>query len=76
MGTLIPSLLCLLGAFPLDVSGPILYSLHRGKADQAFNQYIDYVHEGHSHDFSLLQQAAKALLEEGIRSEDLEIQLM
>jgi len=62
--------------FPTDVSGPILYALHRGDTEKAFENYLAYVKENQTHDFSLLQQAAKALLEKGIDSKDSEIQLM
>lgn len=66
----------LLGTFPTDVSGPVLYALHHGKAEQAFDNYLNYAQESHAHDFALLQQAAKTLLEQGIFSKDPEIQLM
>jgi HEAT repeat protein len=73
---LLTSLMPLIAAFPMEVSGPMLYFLHRGETEKAFKGYLDYVHEGYSHDFSLLQQAAKALLEQGADSQDPETKLL
>jgi HEAT repeat protein len=66
----------LFATFPTDVGGPILYALHRGEAERAFENYLNYVKENHTHDYALLQQAAKALLEQGIDSKNPEIQLL
>jgi HEAT repeat protein len=73
---LLAALLPFFATFPIDVSGPILYALHRGETGKAFENYLNHVREGNPHDFALLQQAAKALLEQGISSKDPEIQLM
>ena len=63
-------------AFPTDVSGPMLYAIHRGEAKKGFESYLNQAESCKNQDFSLLQQAAKALLEQGIDSKDPEIQLM
>lgn len=72
----VTALFPLFASCPTEVSGPILYALHRGEAERAFVNYLDYIKEGNPHDFDLLQQAAKALLEQGISSKDAEIKLM
>ena len=73
---LLASLFPLLTVFPVEVSGPMLYALHRGEPEKAFEGYISHVKEERAHDFALLQQAAKALLEHGSQSTDREIQLL
>ncbi|HEY4832588.1 MAG TPA: HEAT repeat domain-containing protein [Waddliaceae bacterium] len=65
-----------LGVFPITVSGPILYALHRGETTKAFENYLSQINDGQPHDFTLLQQAGKALLEQGMLSADSDIQLM
>ncbi len=62
--------------FPTEVSGQMLYLLHRGETAQAFKAYLDHAHESGSHDFTLLQQAGIRILETGIESDDTETQLM
>ncbi len=62
--------------FPPDVSAQVLYFMHHGQADKAFNRYLTYSKEINAHDHELLQQAASTLLEEGSNSSDPEIQLM
>ncbi|MFZ0566317.1 MAG: HEAT repeat domain-containing protein [Chlamydiales bacterium] len=64
----------LFASFPGEVSAQMLYLLHRGEVQRAFQIYLDHSTEGH--DFDLLQQAAIQLLKQGARSDDLEIQLM
>lgn len=66
----------LFGSFPPELSGQMLYLLHRGEVKQAFGNYLDYTKVQQEHDFALLQQAAIALLEQGIESEDPESALM
>lgn len=66
----------LFASFPADVSGQILYLLHRGEVKQAFANYLDYAKSHQEHDFALLQQGAIALLEQGVESEDPESALM
>lgn len=73
---LITSLAPFVGTFPTDVSGPMLYAIHRGEAKNAFETYLSYADESKTQDFSLLQKAAKALLEQGIDSKEEEIRLM
>ncbi len=73
---LLTSLFPLLASFPTEVSGQMLYALHRGEVEKAFEGYISYAEESQSQDFALLQQAAKALLEKGIASKDQEIELL
>ncbi len=63
-------------SFPTEVSGQMLYLLHRGEAASAFENYLAYSRESGEHDFALLQQAGMRLLEQGIESGDPEIQLM
>jgi HEAT repeat protein len=70
------SLSSLFAAFPTELSGPMLYQLHKGEIEKAFDGYLTQVKEGQPHDFTLLQQAGKALLEQGIESKDPETQLM
>lgn len=72
-GFFITAFSALLSVFPIEVSGPILYLLHRGEAEKAFSSYLEYAHEKNRHDFSLLQQAAKVLIEEGMTLKDKEI---
>ncbi len=74
--TILTSLFPFVAAFPTDVSGQMLYAIHRGEAKNGFENYLNYAGECKTQDFSLLQQAAKALLEQGIDSKDPEIQLM
>jgi len=76
LSLLLTSLLPLFGAFPTEVSGQMLYLLHKGETQRAFANYLSYADENQAHDFSLLQQAGIRLLEQGIASDDLEIQLM
>lgn len=73
---LLTSISPLLAAFPMDVSGPMLYAIHRGEAERGFESYLSHAKECQTQDFALLQQAAKALLEQGIDSKDPEILLM
>ncbi|MEZ5314815.1 MAG: HEAT repeat domain-containing protein [Chlamydiales bacterium] len=63
-------------SYPIEVSGQMLYLLHRGKTALAFENYLKYAKANGEHDFALLQQAGISLLEEGIESDDLETQLM
>ncbi|MCC5832000.1 MAG: HEAT repeat domain-containing protein [Chlamydiales bacterium] len=63
-------------AFPTEVGGQMLYLLHRGEAQSAFENYLKYARESEEHDFALLQQAGIRLLEQGIESGDPETQLM
>lgn len=65
-----------LASFTTEISGPILYALHVGDSQRAFESYLAAMKEGGIHDFGLLQQAGKALLEQGIESKDPVIQLM
>jgi len=74
--SLLTALSPLIATFPTEVSGPMLYSLHHGDVERAFKGYIEQAKEEHTHDFALLQQAAKALLEQGAASKDPEIQLL
>jgi HEAT repeat protein len=74
--TLLTALTPLLAAFPMDVSGQMLFSIHRGEAEKGFESYLNHAKESSTQDFALLQQAAKVLLEQGIDSKDPEIQLM
>ncbi len=62
--------------FPTDISGPILYQLHKGESKKAFEHYLSYSQESSSHDYELLQKTAINLLEQGIKSKDPEIELM
>lgn len=66
----------LLADFPIDVSGQILYHAHRGQADLALTRYLECVNLTSKHDYALLQQIGLAILEEGSRSGDPEIELM
>lgn len=66
----------LFAPFPTEVSGPMLYALHRKQAEKAFECYLTHANETQAHDFTLLQQAAITLLEEGAHSKDPEIQLL
>lgn len=63
-------------SFPVEVSGQILYLLHHGKAEKAFQAYLDHSREFNAQDFTLLQQAGIRLMEEGMQSSDLEVRLM
>ncbi|MBS0623519.1 MAG: HEAT repeat domain-containing protein [Verrucomicrobia bacterium] len=62
--------------FPLDVSGNILYLVHRGSAKTALERYVEQVHATSQHDYLLLQQIGLAILEEGASSGDPEIEVM
>lgn len=63
-------------AFPTEVSGQMLYLLHRGESQSAFENYLSYARETGEHDFDLLQQAGIRLLEQGVESGDSEVLLM
>jgi HEAT repeat protein len=63
-------------SFPTEVAGPMLYLLHRGEAEKALSSYLEFAQESKEHDFALLQQAAKVLLEQGIDSKDEEVRLL
>lgn len=63
-------------SFPTDVSGQMLYLLHRGETTLAFENYLAHARACEQHDFALLQQAGIGLLEQGVESADPEIQLM
>lgn len=69
-------LTCLATLFPDDVSGHMLYLLHKGETTKACEVYVSQAEAEQSHDFSLLQQAAVRLLEEGMSQEDPEVRLM
>lgn len=62
--------------FPVDISGQILYLVHRGDASEGLKRYIEQAHLSEQHDYALLQQIGIALLEEGASSRDPEIQLI
>lgn len=74
--SVLTTLFSFLATFPTEVGGPMLFQLHRGEVEKAFNQYLTFAHEHQEHDFSLLQQAGIRLLEQGIETDDPEIQLM
>jgi HEAT repeat protein len=65
-----------LAAFPTDISGQMLFAIHRGEIQKGFESYLTYAQESQTQDFALLQQAAKALLTQGIHSKDPAIELM
>jgi HEAT repeat protein len=54
----------------------MLYSLHRGDVEKGFKTYLNYIKEGHPHDFALLGQAAHALIAKGMDSDSAENKLM
>ena len=62
--------------YPTEVSGQMLYLLHRGETQKAFEAYLDHAKESGEHDFALLQQAAIRLLEQGVEAEEPETRLM
>lgn len=74
--TLLTSFFPFVAAFPTDVSGQMLYAIHRGEAEKGFESYLNHAKECQTQDFALLQQAARALLEHGTDSKDPEIHLM
>lgn len=73
---LITTLVSLLAASPVEVSGMMLYFLHKGDIEQGLSCYLDYVKESACHDYELLKQAAVQLLEKGAESSDPEIKLL
>lgn len=66
----------LVASFPDELSGQMLYLLHRGEVEKAFVNYLNHAKSTETHDFQLLQHATIRLLESGIESSDPEIQVM
>lgn len=64
------------GAFTQEIRAKMLYLIHGGQADKAFDLYLNHVKETKSHDLELLQQGASLLLEQGMQKGDKETQLM
>ncbi len=76
LSSFLTAFLPFLAAFPLDVSGPVLFNLHKGESKRAFENYMSHAKECGTHDFELLGQISKVLIEQGIDSKDPEVQLM
>lgn len=66
----------LFASFPTEVSGQMLYLLHKGEIKKAFSNYLNYSQDKKEHDWPLLQQAGIRLLENGIASNDKDKLLM
>ncbi len=66
----------LLASFPPEVSGPILYKMHKGECEKGMQQYLHHSRECGQDDFALLQEMCLRLLETGIGSKEQEVQLM
>lgn len=73
-------LILLIGAMPLwgnaPESGHILFLMHTGDTDGAITHYHDYAKKLGHHDLDLIQQMSLALLDQGFRTEDPEIQVL
>lgn len=66
----------LLAAFPQEEEAKILYWMHLGDTQKGVQRYLDVKASTKEHDFELLQNMGKILLEEGAQSDDAECQLM
>jgi HEAT repeat protein len=62
--------------FPQEEATRILYLMHRQKCKEALLHYLSITETTQEHDFSLLQEAALAMLREGAKQEDAQVQLM
>lgn len=62
--------------FPQEESSRILYLMHHQKCKEALGHYCNITQATKEHDFSLLQEAALAMLREGAKEEDTQVQLM
>lgn len=66
----------LYASFPEDVSSQILYCMYRGDSEKALSTYLDYAKKSEIEDYELLQEACIRLLERGMRTAEIENQLM
>ncbi|NGX61968.1 MAG: hypothetical protein K940chlam9_01460 [Chlamydiae bacterium] len=66
----------LLASFPEDRAAQMLFLLHKGEVEKAFTIYSEEVRESDTHDFTLLQEAGKQLLQKGVESRDPEVEVM
>jgi len=66
----------LFGASIEEKKSQMLYLMHHQKSKEALELYLNCINDETPHNFTLLRRAALALLQEGAKSEDTEIQLM
>lgn len=62
--------------FPQEEGSRVLYLMHHQKCKEALLHYLTITETTKEHDFSLLQDAALAMLREGAKEEDGQVQLM
>ncbi|NGX54314.1 MAG: hypothetical protein K1000chlam4_01040, partial [Chlamydiae bacterium] len=61
------------GSLPPEVSGKILYLIHKHETEEALSCYLK---EAKEPDFALLQQIGSRIIEEGTKSDDPETMMM